>query len=583
MLGLSSMILAQVGPGLRGLDWTIIVVFLIISTIVAIISKGRQEGVEDFFLARRNLPWFAVCLSLMATEISAASFVGVPFSAFSGSLVYIQLALGAIIARILIGYYFVPAFYRAEASSPYHYVGMKLGLGAERMTRLLFIIGAVLGQAVRVLMVAIVLQLIAGIPVVWSIYGITGFAALWAVIGGIRSVVWTDVLQFVVLVVAALAAGIYLVMETTGGFGEIFRQASEASKLRVFDFRLDQMLELTIWTGIFGSTFNALASHGADQMNTQRILSCRSAAQARLAVLWSSLSQLFVFLLLCIGISLWCYYSEHAAELKEYSFGIPRHQIFPIFIATVLPAGLKGLLVIGLFAASISSLNSALAALAQTTTRSLYSRGADSDGPEQVKLARLLTLAWGVGLAVVAWYFSILFLFDIVIASALKTTSFTYGALLGALLLAFMPHKRDGRGLLFSIPIAVLAAFGMSQHADWTHWMVVVGVSLVLAGWCYMLFHEAEELANISNHDQYVRRAWYILLAEFPRTIWIIAGAGVVLYLHFGTFYRQGTEPISNVIAWPWYLPTGTGITVLLGYLLSRPRDAEARIFDQHP
>ena len=105
----------------------------------------------------------------------------------------------------------------------------------------------------------------------------------------------------------------------------------------------------------------------------------------------------------------------------------------------------------------------------------------------------------------------------------------------------------------------------MSQHQTWAHWIVLVGLGLIFAGWCYMLFHEAEQLATITNHDQYVRRAWYILLAEFPRTIWIFAGSCVVLYLHFGDLLAAPGESVIHSIAWPWYLPTGTGITVPYG------------------
>ena len=576
MINTGLLAITKLGSGLTKLDWIIIGVFLAVSTLVAVISKGRQAGVHDFFLGGRTIPWVAVCLSLMATEISAASFVGVPFSAFSGSLVYLQLAIGAIIARIIISYYFVPAFYETETYSPYHYVGKKLGLSAERITRILFMIGAVFGQAVRVFIVAIVLKIITGLPIGVSITIITVFAAIWAAIGGIRSVVWTDVLQFLAVLAAAIAAGVYLLGNTVGGFSQIISKATEFGKLQVFDFRLDQVLELTIWTGIFGSTFNTLASHGTDQMNTQRILCCRTASDARKAVLWSSLSQVFVLLLLSLGLALFCYYRQNVDSLQDYTLEVSASNIFPIFIATALPSGLKGLLVVGLLAAAISSMNSALAALSQTTARSLYTGTGSREGEigrPQVRIARTYTFAWGILLGLVAWYFTLVILTDIVINAALKATSFTYGAMLGALLLAFLPHNRDGRGLVFSIPFAVLTAVGMSQHQTWAHWIVLVGIGLIFAGWCYMLFHEAEQLATIPNHDQYVRRAWYILLAEFPRTIWIFAGSCVVLYLHFGDLLAPPGESVIHTIAWPWYLPTGTGITVLMGYLLSRPKE----------
>lgn len=569
----------QSGSGIAPLDWAIVGVFLVASTVVAIAMKGRQSGVRDFFLGDRNLPWIIVCFSLIATEVSAASFVGVPRTSFTGSLTYLQLAVGAILARFVIGYLFVPEFYENGLSSPYHYIGSRLGLGAERMTRGLFVVGTLLGQAVRVYIVAVALKIITGIPVEMTIVVITLFAALWAVIGGIRTVVWTDVLALAVIVVSALAAAAHLILQTSGGLSEIFRQASAASKLQFWDFGTEPVLEFTIWTGIFGSTFNTLASHGVDHMNTQRLFCCRSAGDARKAILWSAFSQAIVIVLAFIGLGLFAYVAQNKAAFEVRLFELGTDNIFPIFIASVMPAGLKGLLVIGLLAAAISSLDSALAALSHVTSRSLYS-GREPQGEveqaDRVRHARLITLAWGAVLGVAALYFQSIILQDIVVGTALRTTSFTYGALLGSMLLALLLKGRDGRGLLFAVPIAILTAFGMGVHAEaWTHWFVVVGALAVLFGWFYMLLHEAEQLPRIKDTERYVRRAWYILLAEFPRTIWIVIGLSLVLALEFlrDDFFMSGSGTV--VIAWPWYLPVGTGVTVALGYLLSRPREEE--------
>ncbi|MCP4589737.1 MAG: hypothetical protein GY842_03245 [bacterium] len=563
----------SLGEGIGGLDWGIIIAFLAISTLFAFVMKGRQAGARDFFLSGRNLPWVVVCVSLVATEISAAGFVGVPYSVFSEDLSYLQLAIGAILARFLIAYYFLPAFMEKETYSPYHFVGRKLGLGAERMTSVLFMIGAVLGQGVRVLTIAVALHIITGIDVSLSILTITAFAALWAVIGGIRTVVWTDLIQLVVLVAAAVAAGVYLISQTAGGLPHVIDVASAAEKLRVFDFRADKVLEFTIWTALFGSTFNTLASHGTDQMNTQRLFCCRSTGDAKKAILWSSLSQGIVLLFLCIGLGLFAYYRQHADELRQYTMDMSEKELLAIFIATALPVGLKGLLVAGLLAAAISSLNSALAALSQTTVRSFFINVAKPvhDEKSQVHLARVFTVLWGIVLYMTASYFESMQIFSNLLTAALKATSFTYGALLGALLLAFLPHGRDGRGLLFSTPLAVLTAFGMSVHEAWTHWIMIVGVAVLFVCWCYMLFREVEDLAHIKDQNQYVRRAWYIMLAEFPRTVWVLAGSALVLYMHFGDFYGYFADA-SGQIAWPWFLPVGIGITVVLGYLLSRPR-----------
>jgi len=127
--------------------------------------------------------------------------------------------------------------------------------------------------------------------------------------------------------------------------------------------------------------------------------------------------------------------------------------------------------------------------------------------------------------------------------------------------------RRDGRGLIFGAPFAVLAALGMSWHGDWTHWIIVGGVCVLLVGWFGILASEADVLVDIQDRDQYERRAWYLLLAEFPRSIWLLIASALVLFLHF---YRN-EDGDYIILAWPWYLTMGVALTVLLGYLLSRP------------
>lgn len=560
------------GSGISGWDWAVIIVFLVVTTVVAFAKKGRQVGLRDFFLSDRNLPWTVVCVSLIATEISAASFVGVPFHAYKegGSLTYLQLAIGAILARFMIAHYFIPAFYARETYSPYHHMGQRLGVGAERMTGLLFMIGAILGQGVRVFIIAQVLQIITGFGVLNSIMVIGLFAALWGLVGGIRTVVWTDMIQFVVIVIAVIAAAVYLIVGCDG-IGPILRLASESQKLHVLDFRFDLMLEFTIWTGLLGATFNTLASHGADQMNAQRIFCCRGSREAKKAMIWSSLSQVLVLLFLFIGLALYAYPDQDALRADN----VESSRVLPLFIATVLPHGLKGLLIIGLMAAAISSLSSALTALAQTTVGSflINTRRSEFHTEEsRLRLARLFVVFWGVMLCATAAFFQNIEAYRDVLNIGFRSTSFIYGALLGALLMAFLPLRRDGRGIVFGAPFAALAAFGMSFPQPWTHWIVIAGVGTLFICWCYALFHEAEQLISIRNQNQFVRRAWYILLAEFPRTIWVLAASAMVLYLHFGEFYRDYLGVEEGGLAWPWYLPLGVGSTVVLSYLLSRPQ-----------
>lgn len=569
---------ASLGSTLHGFDWLIIVLSLVGTTLVAFKMKGDLKTIRDFFLADRSLPWVAICFALMATEVSAASYTGVPYLAYSGSLVYLQLAIGAIVARFIIGYYFVPAFYEEELYSPYQYVGRRFGLGAERVTSALFMLGAIVGQSARVFILAKVMQIITGVSMPTTILVVAALAVLWAAIGGLRTVVWTNVVQFGVLAAGALATALFLVTQSEGGLSHMLSEASRMGKLRLLDFSFDHALELTIWTGLFGSTFNTLASNGADQMNAQYLFCCRSPGEARKAIIASSLNQVFVLVLLFVGIGMFVYCLDYPNQFAKHSGSINADNIFALFVAAILPAGLKGLLVAGLLAAGISSVNAAVAALSQTTLRWLnMSARADmpTDDPAQVRYARLFIVLWGLALVVAAFGFQSMDAYSDVVALALRLTSFTYGALIGSLLLAFCSSRRTSRGIAFGASFAVLTAFGMIWHEAWAHYLLIGGVGALAVLWFYAMFHEIEMLPRIKDQETYVRHAWYLLVGEFPRVIWLLAASAVALSTHWSVL--MGDEPLGGQfnLAWPWYLPMGVGITIVFGYLLGRPAEAQ--------
>ncbi|MCK4341744.1 MAG: hypothetical protein KAY37_08485 [Phycisphaerae bacterium] len=191
---------------------------------------GKQATIRDFFLGGRKLPWPAVAGSIIATEISAVTFISAPAIVFAagGNFTYLQLALGAILARVIISIWFVPAFYEREIYSPYDYMGHRLGRPVRTVTTGLFMLGAILGQSVRVLLTALILQLMTGLPLGVSIWVIGAIAVAWTLLGGITTVIWTDVVQFVVFVFGIIAALVFVCLKLPGGFGEMVTVAAAA-------------------------------------------------------------------------------------------------------------------------------------------------------------------------------------------------------------------------------------------------------------------------------------------------------------------------------------------------------------------
>jgi SSS family solute:Na+ symporter len=453
-------------------DWAVVIGYMLLTTWIGHALSGKNATIRDFFLGGKSLPWWAVSGSMIATEISALTFIGVPGGVFalSGDWTYLQWGIGSIIARFAVGYWLVPLYFKEEIYSPYDYMGARLGEGVKRLVTGLFSMGAILGQSVRVLVTALILETVTGLSPTTCILAIGVFAVLWTLLGGMRTVIWTDVIQFGIFLLGGfLALGwlfgnlgldvIWNINSAAGPDGDI-------DKLRVFDFTFpweSPLLHYTFWVGVIAMPFQNFAAFGTDQLNAQRIFCCGSEKDARKAVIWSSVSLLTTLLMLAVGSGLFAWYAvkgltpDEAAKFAENS-----NYVFPVWITTVLPPGLTGLILAGAFAAAISSLDSVLAALSQTSLSAIYGREKlekDSHGKAMVLRSRIAVVIWAVILSVVA----------IVLAGgyadsdnknlidlAFGMVAYTYGPLLGVLLAAILPGRRNMRGLYIGVTVSIL-------------------------------------------------------------------------------------------------------------------------------
>ncbi|MCB1232789.1 MAG: hypothetical protein KDN19_21270 [Verrucomicrobiae bacterium] len=453
-------------------DWLVVAAYLAFTTWIGHLMRGKQATIRDFFLGGRSLPWLAVCGSIIATEISALTFIGVPANVFSdhGDFRYIQWAFGSIIARVIVGVFFVRLYYQREIYSPYDYIGNSLGSHAKSATTILFWLGAILGQSVRVLVTAIILKAATGLPVEACI-GIVGvFAILWTLMGGMRTVIWTDVVQFFIFFVGGLVC-LFLIIQSVGGWGEYTAIAGEAGKFRWLDTTLSATESYTLWIGILAMPFQNVTAFGLDQLMAQRMFCCRDAGDARKAIIASSASQIITLIMLAIGAGLYVYYRQH--PLTEEEAGLiaeERNTVFPIWIITNLPPGVSGLILAGAFAAAISSLDSVLAALAQTSL-SLFSKRAASgdDDSSLVGTSRLVVCGWGIGLTFFTWLLYQVSQNEDLISLAFGMLSYTYGPLLGIFLLAAVFRKSSTLGLTIGISLSVL----------FTLWLQPQGIALL--------------------------------------------------------------------------------------------------------
>lgn len=577
------------------LDLAVVIGYLVFTTVLGARLAGKPATIRDFFLGGRKLPWYAVAGSTIATEISAVTFVSVPSVVYrdGGDFTYLQLGLlGALFARLIVAYVLVPAYYRREIYSPYDYMGNRLGPAVRSTASALFALGGILAQSARVYLTALVLDMLLGPPLlhavaartgidsmVFSIWIIGAIAVLWTLMGGITTVIWTDVILFGVFVIGAITALVVVIQRLDGGFGELLEAGRAAGKFRLLDFDTDPTKAYTVWTAAIATTLGNVGIYGTDQLMAQRIFCCRDERAARIAVVASSASVLVTVLVMMVGVGLFAYYRAHPLSGEWLALYQEKpDRIFPIFILDVIPSGLTGLILAGIFAAAISSLDSILAALGQTAMSAVYlprrlrtlSRlGIDPDAPaeqrRQVRVSRILVVIAGVVLCLMAQlaivvarrYASILDL-------ALAMATYTSGALLAGFLLAFLDTRRDGFGFRFSAPLSVLCVFAIVWHQpdrvwyrQWPLLTGAVGGALIAIAWLV-----ASRRRNVA--------------ARGRKTVALLATITAMLATARWGYFPGPSPTTYQTLAWPWNPCFGSLVAFALGFLLANRRDHPA-------
>ncbi len=469
------------------LDWVVIVIYLIGIIVLGVWLGRGQKTTRDYFLGGRDLPWWGVAFSIVATETSAVTFIAVPAMLFAedGNLGFLQAVIGFAVARVVLAIWLVPHYFEKEIYSPYEMVGRACGTGARRTAAGLFLIAGALAAGVRVYVICIPLELMLPVSIGGAIWFFVGLSLIYTYAGGIRAVVWTDTIQFLLLIGGGIFIFFHLAGQHSGGLTTAFGALNDAGKLDWLntDFRFGG--SLTIWMGIFGATFLTLSTHGADQLIVQRVLACRSQSDGRRALITSALLILPLFLLfLLIGALLFYHH-----ELKEvaYGIGLPDAQpgikqndyILPVYMITALPVGVKGLLVVALLAAAMSSVSSALSAMASVFTMDLKKRSDDDEA--SLRTSKQATLAAALVLIVVGMLCQGA---ESALTLAFKLSGITSGALLGAIVWSLC-NKRAASGpiilgMLSGLAVVATIAYGVPAEKIAWPWYTAIGCGITL-------------------------------------------------------------------------------------------------------
>jgi SSS family solute:Na+ symporter len=428
-------------------DLVIIVGYLAAMPVIGVLVGRRQRSAADYFIGERSLPWWAVCFSIVATETSTLTVISTPGLIWAASgnyngFTYLQLPFGYIIGRTLVAFVLLPRYYRGKQSTAYAFLGRRFGPTMQGVSSIAFIVTRLLAEGVRLFAGAIPIQVILshyGLHTqYWQIViGITVLTVVYALVGGIKAVVWVDVIQLSVYLGGAIVAMIVLAGRLPAGWSS---RAADAGVFKLFDFDFSGLHLLTsqyaFITAVVGGAIFTMASHGADQLIVQRFLACRSVADGRKALIGSGIAVTLQFgLFLLVGAMLWA----HNGFRSLTALGVKSSDdIFTTFITSELPVGVAGLLIAAILASTMGALASALNALSNSTVADLYQRFTKRAATDSQVLrhGRIWTLVWAVVFAVFASLFSSRN--NPVIEQGLSITGYTYGAMLGAFLLGLL-------------------------------------------------------------------------------------------------------------------------------------------------
>ncbi|HEY8257175.1 MAG TPA: sodium:solute symporter [Gemmatimonadales bacterium] len=433
------------------LDLAVVGLYFVFTLGLGLWVARRQRSASDYFLGARDLPAFAILLSIVATETSALTVISVPGIGARGDLTFLQLTFGYLVGRIGVAVWLLPGYFRGEQETAYARLESRFGVGTRRLTSVIFLVSRFMGDAVRVFASAIPLALVTGWSVPWAIVVMGLVTMVYTWFGGFKAVVWTDVMQLTVYLAGGIAT-LIIAWRLAGGAGNAFAATAMAGKLRVIDPSINLTSTYTLLGGLVGGALLSAASHGTDHLIVQRLLATRSLKDARVALVGSGIMVIFQFtLFLLVGSALWA--------AGQATPGIAGDQLFPKFVVEQLPAGLSGLVIAGILAAAMGTHSSAINSLASSATHDLYATLTKRTDPTHLlRVGRAFSAVWALGLIGGALFFHGAARGNDtpVVVLALSIASITYGPLLGTYFLAGRWPRARGRDVVGAVAITVV-------------------------------------------------------------------------------------------------------------------------------
>lgn len=488
--------MANGGFGL--IDGVVLIAYLVGTTGLGLWLGGKQKDAKDYFVASHAIPWWGILLSVVASETSALTFISIPGLSYVGNLGFLQVVAGYIIGRFVVAYVLLPRYFAGELVTAYALFEQRFGVGTRRFTSIVFMATRAVADSVRIFATAIPVALILGdtlprqyvMPAAILVLGL--LTVVYTYKGGMRAVVYTEMIQAGIYVFGGICALVLLGQSVDGGWSTIVTTAGASGKLQAIDWYTGFDRPHTMFAGLLGGAFLAMGSHGADQLIVQRLLASRGLRDAQRALIASGFVVFAQFtLFLFIGLGLYVFYGGKPFEASD--------QIFPTFILERMPNGLLGLILAAIVAATMSTHSATINALAATTTHDIYLplTRRRADDPGTLRTGKLIALIWGVVLTFGALLYPQQGAPVVVVALSIQ--SFTHGGLVGGFSLALLWKRANQRDAItgMSVGIACMAiivfaklliskmpalspALGGVATIAWP-WYVLIGTGITLA------------------------------------------------------------------------------------------------------
>ena len=460
------------------LDWAIVLAFIIANLVMGFVLGRNVKTAKEFNIGSGRTPWWAIGVSVIATYISALSFLGAPAWAYSDGLAALAIHLNYPIVILGVTAFFLPFFYNSGVASIYEYQERRFGTTSRAVMSTIFLVTQGLSTGAILYATALVLQFITGIPIPWAIVAITILALIYTTMGGMLAVIWTDVFQAVVLFGGAVVIMVAMIVLMPEPIGDVLANLKTAGRLTAIDPTLDPTIPTTIWSGLIGMTLFHVTVYGANQMMVQRTLGAKSIGDAKKSYLLMGYAAFPIyFLFFFIGVLAWGYYQ-----------GRPFQKTTEIILQVALDSGIPGLLgflAAAVLAASMSTLSSAFNSMATASVVDFYQRYFRTDASDAHYLAatRWMTLFWGAIIIVPAILYanssgSILEVLS-------KIGSYFVGAKLGMYGLGFFSKHTTERGLLVGVFTGFVVIWAVATRTDiaWPWFCLIGGGATIIVGW----------------------------------------------------------------------------------------------------